>query len=101
VALALAGDRVTGFAHGQVRFLPDYLGGYPVGAVTHVFVEPGVRKLGIARQLVEVVEKWLIERQVRSIELQVIQGNPASSFWAKLGYEPELSQYRKHLVDDR
>jgi GNAT superfamily N-acetyltransferase len=97
VALAMTGDRVAGFAHGQVRFLPDYLGGYPIGAVTHVFVERDLRKLGIARQLVEVLEKWLSERKVHSVELQVISGNPASSFWSKLGYQPELSQYRKLL----
>jgi GNAT superfamily N-acetyltransferase len=96
VVLAKVGDRAIGFAHGMLKFLPDYLGGYPVGTITHVFVDPDVRRGGIGRELVNELEEWFRMKKVHSVELQVITGNPAAKeFWKRLGYAEELIQFRK------
>jgi ribosomal protein S18 acetylase RimI-like enzyme len=88
--------KAVGFAHGIIKFLPDYLGGFAVGSITHVYVDENSRRSGIAKALVNILEDWFLMKKVHSIELQVISGNPsAKEFWKKLGYSEELQQYRK------
>ncbi|MCK9398975.1 MAG: GNAT family N-acetyltransferase [Bacteroidales bacterium] len=88
--------KAVGFAHGMVKFLPDYLGGFAVGSITHVYVDDDSRRSGIGKVLVNLLEDWFLTKKVHSIELQVITGNPlAKEFWKKLGYLEELQQYRK------
>lgn len=90
--------KAVGFAHGMVKFLPDYLGGFAVGSITHVYVDDDSRRSGIGKALVNQLEDWFLTKKVHSIELQVITGNPlAKEFWKKLGYKEELIQYRKTL----
>lgn len=90
--------KAVGFAHGMVKFLPDYLGGFAVGSITHVYVDDDSRRSGIGKALVNQLEDWFLTKKVHSIELQVITGNPlAKEFWKKLGYNEELIQYRKTL----
>jgi GNAT superfamily N-acetyltransferase len=96
VVLARDGEKSIGFAHGMLKFLPDYLGGHPVGTITHIFVDEDARREGIGRDLVNKLEEWFRVNKVHSIELQVITGNPtAREFWKDLGYKEELLQYRK------
>jgi ribosomal protein S18 acetylase RimI-like enzyme len=96
LVVAKSGAEAVGFAHGMVKFLPDYLGGFPVGTITHIYVEDIARRSGIGRELVNELEEWFLTKNVHSVELQVISGNPAGQeFWRKLGYEEELLQYRK------
>lgn len=96
VILVKVDDKAAGFAHGMIRFLPDYLGGFPVGSITHVYVDEEARRSGIGGDLVHILEEWFRLKKVHSVELQVITGNPvAREFWQKLGYREELLQYRK------
>jgi ribosomal protein S18 acetylase RimI-like enzyme len=98
VILAKKGENAVGFAHGMIKFLPDYLGGFPVGSITHVFVDDDYIRSGIGRDMVNLLEEWFRTKKVHSIELQVIIGNPdAKEFWKKLGYLKELQQYRKTI----
>lgn len=98
VILAKKGENAVGFAHGMIKFLPDYLGGFPVGSITHVFVDDDYIRSGIGRDMVNLLEEWFRTKKVHSIELQVIIGNPdAKEFWKKLGYLEELQQYRKTI----
>jgi ribosomal protein S18 acetylase RimI-like enzyme len=97
VVLAKEESKTIGFAHGLIKFLPDYLGGYAVGSITHVYVDDDSRKSGIGKKLVNILEEWFMLKGVHSIELQVITGNSvAKEFWKSLGYEEELIQYRKN-----
>ena len=97
VILARDEGQSVGFAHGMLKFLPDYLGGHSVGTITHVYVEENERRSGVGRQLVHELEEWFRVKRVYSIELQVISGNPlAQEFWKDLGYREELMQYRKN-----
>ncbi len=96
VILARCGEQSIGFAHGMLKFLPDYLGGYTVGTITHIFVDEDERRAGVGRQLVLELENWFHSKKVHSIELQVISGNAdAREFWQDLGFKEELIQYRK------
>jgi ribosomal protein S18 acetylase RimI-like enzyme len=96
VILAKKGDKAVGFAHGLIKYLPDYLGGHAVGSVTHVYVDDDHTGSGIGKAMVGLLEEWFRSKKVHSMELQVISGNPgAKEFWKKLGYLEELQQYRK------
>jgi ribosomal protein S18 acetylase RimI-like enzyme len=97
VILAKEGEKAIGFAHGMIKFLPDYLGGFAVGSITHVYVDDNARRSGIGKILVNLLQDWFRMKKVHSVELQVISGNPeAKEFWKKLGFVEELQQYRKY-----
>jgi GNAT superfamily N-acetyltransferase len=87
--------KLIGFAHGALKFLPDYLDNYRTGVITHVFVRPSHRGQQIGSKLVVMLEEWFELKKVHSVELQVITDNPAKDFWEKAGYIQELVQYRK------
>lgn len=94
--VALSGGEVKGFAHGSLRFLPDYLGGHLTGNITHIYIVPDLRGSGAARELHGELENWFSGKQVHSVDLQVIPGNEKGiEFWERLGYRKELLQYRK------
>jgi GNAT superfamily N-acetyltransferase len=98
VVVAKSGDQVVAFAHGMIKFLPDYLGGDAVGIITHIFVDKSFRDRQIGVALVENLEQWFRLKRVHSVELQVISQNAdAMGFWTNLGYSEELRQYRKIL----
>jgi ribosomal protein S18 acetylase RimI-like enzyme len=99
--LAKEGEKAIGFAHGLVKFLPDYLGGFSVGSITHIYVDEHSRRSGIGKALVNQLEVWFREKKVHSVELQVISGNPVGKeFWKSLGYQEELCQHRKCAISD-
>jgi GNAT superfamily N-acetyltransferase len=95
----MVNEKVVAFAHGGLKFLPDYLGGQKTGVVTHIFVKASYRHRHIGHQLLSLLEGWFKEKKVHSIELQVIAGNDAREFWEKSGYSLELYQYRKFPGD--
>ena len=98
MVVAKANGSIIGFAHGMIKFLPDYLGGHAIGFVTHIYVDNNYRETGTGRRMVEMLEEWFRQKKVHSIELQVITGNTGGiDFWKKLGYLEELRQYRKTL----
>ncbi len=98
LAVAKSGDQVVAFAHGMIKFLPDYLGGKPVGMITHIFVAKEFRDKHVGAKLVAMLEDWFRSKKVHSVELQVITGNPdAMAFWKNLGYSEELQQFRKFI----
>ena len=96
IHVALAGEKPAGFSHGSLRLLPGYLGNLKVGVITHVFVEESYRQTGAGEALVKALEQWFLKQNVSAVELQVLSGNDAgTAFWNRLGYHPELIQYRK------
>ncbi len=96
LAVAYEDNKLIAFAHGALKFLPDYLGNLRTGVITHIFVKPEYREQQLGLKLVHMLEKWFSEKKVYSIELQVVSGNAgAMDFWEKAGYTLELHQFRK------
>ncbi|NDJ76898.1 MAG: GNAT family N-acetyltransferase [Chloroflexi bacterium] len=57
-----------------------------VGFIADVFVEPAFRRQGIARQLVDRVNAWLVEQGIRHTEWQVAAANTGGiRFWEAVG----------------
>ncbi len=96
IVIAERENKIIGFAHGALKYLPDHLGNFKIGSITHIYVEEKYRGAGIGKKLTEMLEDWFRRQQVHSIELQVISGNSESvEFWRNLGYIEELKQFRK------
>lgn len=97
---AVTGEKVVGFAHGTIKFAPDYMGGLKVGYITQIFISPEHRARNIGKKLVKTLEEWFRSKSVHSYELQVLCGNNNGiGFWENLGYKRELLQMRKMLND--
>jgi ribosomal protein S18 acetylase RimI-like enzyme len=96
LVVAERGGELVGFAHGALKLAPEHLGGVRLGHISHVHVVRDARGSGVGRAMVELLHAWFQEREVASIELQVLAGNEAGqAFWRALGYRVELLQLRK------
>ncbi len=88
----------VGFASGSLAITTDYLGSKKVGVINHVFVLKNFRAKHLAEQMVNSLQGWFREKEVHSIELQVLYLNKgAIEFWEKMGYTKELLQMRKFI----
>ena len=89
-------NKTLGFAHGSLRFLPDYLGGDLTGNITHIYVDKNYRGQGIAGAMLSELENWFLEKKVASVELEIVPDNEnAKKFWLGIGYNKELIKFRK------
>jgi len=97
--LIVAEDKeIIGFAHGNIRLAPDYLGGYKTGFISHVFVIKKYRKQGIASEMVGLLIQSLKEAGASHFELDVLINNKkAANFWISKGFTKEL--YRMSKTD--
>jgi ribosomal protein S18 acetylase RimI-like enzyme len=93
---ALDNNDMIGFSHGIVKFLPDYLGGYKVGMISHFYVSATYRNKGIGGQLCRETLNWLRMQNVSSVEVEVTGFNSnAGIFWSRNGFKHELVQFRR------
>ncbi len=96
ICIANLDGKNVGFAHGSLRILPDFYGGQKIGYISHIFVDEAVRKKGAGEGLVRKLEQWFADKEVHSVELQVLINNEAgTAFWQRMGYPLELLQCRK------
>jgi len=74
-----AGGAAVGFAEASVRH--DYVNGCktsPAGFLEGIYVEPGHRGAGVARQLVAAVETWTRQQGCTELASDAATGNHAS-----------------------
>lgn len=91
-------NEIHGFAYGQIKLGPDYFGNPLIGFVAHFYVTKEARQSGIGRKIYKELHAWFLEKNVRSIELQVVNANQAAlKFWHRMGFKDELNQLRQVL----
>jgi len=96
IYLASIDGKNVGFAHGGLRLMSDFYGSHKVGHISHIFVDESARKKSVGEELVKNLEKWFAQKEVHSVELEVLITNKSGiAFWEKLGYPAELIQSRK------
>ena len=59
------------------------------GWVYYLAVEPEKRRAGLGRAMMEAAEEWLLGHGISRVRLMVRSGNPAESFYQRIGYEPQ------------
>lgn len=95
-------EKVIAFANGIIRFTPDYLGSKKTGSITHIYVCEESRKEKIGNKLVKGLEHCFSDKNVHSVELQVLCNNKIGiDFWKQTGYGQELVQFRKILSNEQ
>lgn len=95
--VAVLETEVIGFVSAQIKRLPPFLASSNprVGFISELYVRPNSRHGGTGRALVEATLRWMDEKDVSSVELQVIVGSEAGqSFWKRIGFVDELLQMR-------
>jgi ribosomal protein S18 acetylase RimI-like enzyme len=102
--MAFDGDLVLAAEH-DGQLVGVVLGSYDGrrGWIQRLAVEPAHRRSGVARSLIDELERRLVERGCRQVNLLVFDHNIVGrSFWEGLGYEgtEQLVMYRRRLDDD-
>jgi hypothetical protein len=89
---------VVGFGHGQLKLSPDYLGNQRIGVVSHFYLDEKIRGGDASKKMFTEMKSWFVDKNVNSIELQVVNENViGAKFWKKMGFETELQQMRLML----
>jgi GNAT superfamily N-acetyltransferase len=93
VFVADDGGRLVGFAGGGVR-VPDHKGDelnvvlFRNGRVTELYVEPGSRRRGTARALMEAIERHFRNVRCGAVRIEVFAPNVGARAFYERGYEP-------------
>ena len=97
--VAETGGQVVGFALGAVVDLhPDLFEHIDSGFIADIHVDPAFRRQGIARRLVETMNRWFVEQGVTRVEWQVAAVDPgALRFWEAMGGQPITVRMRASL----
>jgi GNAT superfamily N-acetyltransferase len=94
-----ADERVLGFIHTTLVYLPDYLGGARAARLGHIYVADDARGFGLPARMWEVAEGWLRAAGATSVEVQAQAGNmPSRGLWPRLGFSEDVIQFRKSLA---
>ncbi len=77
---------------------PAYLAPECIGIIYDIFIEPQIRKRGVARALVDEANAWFMARGIQCIELSVDTRNATGlAFWEKLGFSGYRLRMKKML----
>lgn len=83
-----------------LRLANEYLCGGcgSVGYLNDLYVTPALRRQGLALALTGLAEDWLRQREIPTMQLQVLQNNPAAHrYWQRAGMGPVGTLYDKKL----
>ena len=101
-ALVAAAPEVIGFAAGVIETLSDadlrQFEPHTIGRLIELYVEPGSRRAGAARRLLEAFEAFFLEAGCDSVMIEVFAPDPvARGFYSALGYVDRDVQVMKSL----
>lgn len=98
VVVAEAGEHLAGLAIGRITLLPAFFRHRRRGYIQDVYTREGYRRLGVARRMVERLERWLRDHGMRRVDVTVAVPNPeAEAFWEHLGFRPYMVYRSKDL----
>ncbi|TVQ65384.1 MAG: GNAT family N-acetyltransferase [Balneolaceae bacterium] len=96
VVVAFADDAPVGFAAGNIRIAPAFLGNKKVGHLSHLFVDENFRTYNLGRKLSNQLEEWFSQKGVELIELDVLtRSEDVIRFWERGGYLREYVKMNK------
>jgi len=96
VFIATDKSKIIGFAAGNIRLGPSFLGNVKIGYISHVFVLPKYRGSKVGNMLSANLISWFKNKKVNLVELEVLNKNTtALNFWEKLGFEVDNVSMKK------
>jgi len=75
----------------------QYMWGESVGYLSDLYVVPGYRKRGIAKNMTKEFVTWLKKKKIRRVSLDVYEGSPAKKMYEKAGYKVLLTRMTKRI----
>lgn len=96
--LAAVGSAAAGFVLGQIHERPTLAYG-DCGYVSDLYVSSQARLAGIGTALYVALRDWFHEREVTTIEVQIVRASTASqAFWRKMGFTDFLRTLRNDRI---
>jgi ribosomal protein S18 acetylase RimI-like enzyme len=96
VLVAECDDEFAGFIHLQSK--SDHFTNESVGYIADIAVHPGHEGKGVAGRLLDAAQTWAIGRGMKTITLQVFEGNSrAARLYEKHGFSRDVIQYTKAI----
>lgn len=96
---AAAADKIVGYTYGAIEGF-DYMSlRGPAGVIHDIFVEPGSRRRGVGRMLLDATAADLAERGARQLVLSTAYQNDAGRrLFASAGYRPTMIEMTLQLA---
>jgi RimJ/RimL family protein N-acetyltransferase len=92
--------KIVGFISGRLKQVPPHMGGVMVGELMEIWIEPSVRRMGVADKMVRTTLDWFREKNAQSVEVQILVDNePSINLVKSMGMKPELYQLRLNWED--
>lgn len=92
LAVAEEGEELVGFLCAGVTRMDrklSYGGGNTLGLIHDLYLTPPARKQGLAGELLDRAEEWMVRAGAGVAECQVVWDNGlGQEFWARRGYAP-------------
>ena len=86
IFIAEHNGNITGFILVGIEHLPEWFGKEKIGLIRYLAIKEGERNKGIGKELVLFATNWFKSMEIQRIELYVLNGIKANSFWENLGY---------------
>lgn len=88
VAVAeIKGEGLVGFFLAQIEILPEWFGSEQIGIIRYQCVSENYRGKGVGHEMTTFAIEWFRSLGIRRIELNVLNGLPASGYWSKIGFK--------------
>lgn len=90
--VATTEHEVLGFILARQELLPAWFGKSKLGLIRYLAVKQGQQERGVGKALASAALAWFTELSIERVELYVLEGLPASTFWKKLGFQPLMER---------
>ena len=98
VYVAIVGGTIVGYCQGALEKHPPILTVTDYGQVLDFAVTANYRRTGVGERLCKALQGWFVLKGVHRLEVRHSEFNePASRFWAKMGFKPFLKTLYKEF----
>lgn len=98
VVVAVINNKIVASAYAQIRVAKEYLDHERYAHLGFMFVKSEHRGKGINGEIILVLEKWIENKGVNEIRLEVYAENTnALSAYTKKGFKPHMLSMRKRI----
>lgn len=87
IAVAEVDEIIVGFCLAYIEQLPEWFGAEKVGLIRYLAISQDYRQQGFGKKLVSYMLGWFRHHGIERVEVFVLEGIPASSFWDKLRFK--------------
>lgn len=80
-------DNLVGFSLSLIEELPEWFGSEKIGLIRYQAVAAKFHGKGVGQAMTDFIFSWFRKRNIRRVELYVLEGLAASDYWLKIGFK--------------